>query len=272
MKLVKIIKRDERIAKNGIYYAHLTLEENNSVEIKMPNGKKVIAHAEPKISSINVFSQSNLDGKPELLYTKSVGDEILGGFETRIVEPFEISGVNGTRVVDVATCFVVGNSEEASWSEKVASTFRANSYKFPHEEVIIEEIENIDDNISFASKIYEKKDVFIKVCILNIKITWSRILHLNHHLKKHDLTITELNQLANYCWILKSNTWKEHWKVNELISNKNRWDEFDALRSRNHHASGKSVKGILPIYFSIVCKVLKIGPDDGSPLLEAIPY
>lgn len=87
-----------------------------------------------------------------------------------------------------------------------------------------------------------------------------------------ELSQKEVNQISNYIKIYKKNNCTEHWQVNNIISANNDWNSFDAIRSHNDHGHQKLVKGILPKYFAIVCQVLNITGDDGSPLINAIPY
>ena len=87
-----------------------------------------------------------------------------------------------------------------------------------------------------------------------------------------DLSPKEIIQLVHYVSIFKRNNFQEHWQVNELITNKNAWDQFDALRSNNRHSNDFVAKGIYPKYFALVCEILNIGGDGGSPLVHASRY
>jgi hypothetical protein len=83
---------------------------------------------------------------------------------------------------------------------------------------------------------------------------------------KEELSDDVVNELADYIWIYSSKNFKKHWKVNEYISDKNIWDNFENIRSLNKHGEYDKVQGIEPKYFAIVCEVLSIDGDDGAPL------
>ncbi len=87
-----------------------------------------------------------------------------------------------------------------------------------------------------------------------------------------ELTNEQVEQIANYIWIFKSNNFKHHWEVNELISKSQIWDGFSELRSLNNHGPSGIVKGITPKFFAIICKVLEITGDDGEPLVDFEKY
>ena len=87
-----------------------------------------------------------------------------------------------------------------------------------------------------------------------------------------ELTPKEIIQLIYYIAIFNKHNYKEHWQVNELITNQNAWDQFDALRSNNRHSNDFVAKGIYPKYFALVCEILNISGDGGSPLVKANRY
>ena len=87
-----------------------------------------------------------------------------------------------------------------------------------------------------------------------------------------ELTPKEIVQITRYIAIFKRRNFKEHWQVNEFISRKNAWEEFDALRSNNLHANDFTAKGIYPNYYRIVCEILNISGDDGAHLVNADRY
>lgn len=86
------------------------------------------------------------------------------------------------------------------------------------------------------------------------------------------LTEDEIEQTARYINLYKTNGCSEHWQVNNIISNSNKWDEFKAIRSLNDHGTKSKIRGITPQFFAIVCTVLKIEGDDGSPLIDYDQY
>jgi len=91
-------------------------------------------------------------------------------------------------------------------------------------------------------------------------------------LELYELTPKEIVQVIRYIAIFKRNNFNEHWQVNEFISNRNAWDQFDELRSNNRHANDFVAKGIYPKYFAIVCEILDIGGDGGSHLVDSHRY
>ena len=84
----------------------------------------------------------------------------------------------------------------------------------------------------------------------------------------YELSDEEIEQTAHYIWLYKSNNCDEHYEVNNIINQKNSWDEFTAIRSLNDHGYRKRIKGITPKFFAIICKVLDITGDDGATLKE----
>lgn len=86
------------------------------------------------------------------------------------------------------------------------------------------------------------------------------------------LSAEETDQLAAYIMIFEDNDLDEHWEVNEYISDNDMWDEFDEIRALNTHGRGRQVKGIMPQYFALVCRVLAIRSDGGTPLEKSEHY
>lgn len=129
MKVVKVISKEVKDDKNGRPYALLTLEENFSQMVKLPSGETILAQAEPKVSRITASGQSYLNDKPEFLFGVKEGSFVLGGFETRIVTPYDITDPKGvTRTVNTATVFVAAESEGESWSAKVQTAFKQKGF------------------------------------------------------------------------------------------------------------------------------------------------
>ena len=83
---------------------------------------------------------------------------------------------------------------------------------------------------------------------------------------ENQFQIDVVNELADYIWIYVSKKFTEHWEVNEYISEKHMWGQFENIRSLNKHGDYDKVEGIEPKYFAIVCEVLSIKGDDGKPL------
>ncbi|MFH1466559.1 MAG: hypothetical protein ABIO70_19395 [Pseudomonadota bacterium] len=79
-------------------------------------------------------------------------------------------------------------------------------------------------------------------------------------------------QVDEYLRIFRENGLTEHYEVNEIISAAGRWDDFPDMRSRNRHANGAEVLGVLPFYFWMICELLEIADAQGSPLEDAVPY
>jgi hypothetical protein len=87
-----------------------------------------------------------------------------------------------------------------------------------------------------------------------------------------DLSSKERLQVLEYVRIFRENGYAEHWQVNRWIDRFGSWDDFDSLRAINDHVVAKGVRGISPKFFSIVCTLLDIGPDDGSRLIKSTRY
>jgi len=90
--------------------------------------------------------------------------------------------------------------------------------------------------------------------------------------RKYNLSSSELEQIEEYVHIYKSNSFKEHYEVNNYISKHKLWGGFSDLRSLNDHGSHKRIPGILPKFYSVVCQILAITGADGAPLENAERY
>ena len=87
-----------------------------------------------------------------------------------------------------------------------------------------------------------------------------------------ELSDEEIVQTAKYIWLYKINECKEHYEVNNIITMRNSWGEFTAIRSMNDHGHRKKIRGITPKFFAIICNVLEITGDDGAPLKDYEKY
>jgi hypothetical protein len=86
------------------------------------------------------------------------------------------------------------------------------------------------------------------------------------------LTNAEIAELKKYTEIFIVNNFEVHHAVNQFISKNNRWADFPCMRSLNDHGDNKDIPGILPKYFMIVCILLGVSGDGGTPLDEAKKY
>lgn len=81
-----------------------------------------------------------------------------------------------------------------------------------------------------------------------------------------NLTSIESKEINEYIKIYLKNSFSKHYEVNEYISENNLWDNFTTIRSLNKHADYEKIKGIEPEYFKIICQILNISGEGGSPL------
>jgi len=88
---------------------------------------------------------------------------------------------------------------------------------------------------------------------------------------EYKISEIELKQVKAYVDIFKNNSFQEHYEVNNYISRHNLWNDFSEIRSMNTHGVN-CIKGILPKFFAIVCKILEITGDNGEPLDKSEPY
>lgn len=86
------------------------------------------------------------------------------------------------------------------------------------------------------------------------------------------LTENQVKQLITYIWIFKNYRLSKHWQVNAFIDKNNLWNQFTEIRALNNHGYEQKIKGILPIYFRLVCEVLNIEADNGAPLIDSESY
>jgi len=80
------------------------------------------------------------------------------------------------------------------------------------------------------------------------------------------LTPDEVREIGEYIKIFRDFDCSEHHEVNEIIGQRNIWDNFKTIRSLNDHGEHKEIEGIQPKYFEIVCNILKISGSRGLPL------
>lgn len=80
------------------------------------------------------------------------------------------------------------------------------------------------------------------------------------------------DQVVKYISIFRDESFTKHHQVNEYITKNELWDKFPEMRSINNHGKSKSVRGITPTYFKLVCKILEITGDDGAPLIKSEKY
>ena len=88
----------------------------------------------------------------------------------------------------------------------------------------------------------------------------------NSVLKGKPLTSDESTEINEYIKIYRSNGFTKHHEVNEFITDNKIWDNFSTVRSLNDHGQYKSIEGIQPKYFEIICNILKISGEKGMPL------
>lgn len=117
-----------------------------------------------------------------------------------------------------------------------------------------------DSDYDFYENSFESTEVEKIMVALN-KIHYTRML-----------SSSEKYELSVYYILFTRNKFKEHWEVNAKISSDCQWDQFKSIRSLNTHSNGYTVAGITPQYFSIICKLLAIKGDLGSPLVDYEVY
>lgn len=80
------------------------------------------------------------------------------------------------------------------------------------------------------------------------------------------LSKDEQSEINKYITIFRENGFTKHYEVNNFINENNMWDEFTTIRSLNDHGIHKEIEGIEPRYFAIICHILSISGEGGSPL------
>lgn len=86
------------------------------------------------------------------------------------------------------------------------------------------------------------------------------------------LSSNESKEINEYIKIFREHGCTKHHEVNEIITKYRLWDNFKTIRSLNDHGEFKEIEGIQPQYFEIVCNILKISGDKGSPLDDYKKY
>ncbi|MGM0913866.1 MAG: hypothetical protein ACQEXC_08390 [Pseudomonadota bacterium] len=80
------------------------------------------------------------------------------------------------------------------------------------------------------------------------------------------LSKTESDEIDKYIGIFREQGFTKHTDVNNYITGNSLWNEFKTIRSLNDHGKYHDIEGIEPKYFEIICSVLKISGEGGSPL------
>jgi hypothetical protein len=96
--------------------------------------------------------------------------------------------------------------------------------------------------------------------------------YANQFRQSSTFDMDELGELVKYCTLFISRGFKRHWDVNEFIEKNNAWGDFPIMRSHNTHTNGYTVNGIHKRFYAIVCRVLNLDGDGGSPLLRIEDY
>ena len=86
------------------------------------------------------------------------------------------------------------------------------------------------------------------------------------------LSTQELNEIIEYISIFNNYECDQHWEVNQIISDQDRWNSFQKIRALNTHRSNYTVRGISPKYFSIICSFQNIRKGNGSSIVESKKY
>ena len=85
-------------------------------------------------------------------------------------------------------------------------------------------------------------------------------------------TVDEDTELARFIEIYKICNLKEVHEVCNYITKNKLWNKFSNIRSLNDHSGNKEIPGILPKFFTQVCKKLDIKGAGGLPLDKAVHY
>jgi hypothetical protein len=88
----------------------------------------------------------------------------------------------------------------------------------------------------------------------------------------NSLDLDEAAELVNYCTLFVTQGFKQHWDVNAYLDKTDQWNHFPIIRSRNTHQNGYTVNGIHKRCYAIVCQILSLEGDGGSPLQMVEDY
>jgi len=87
-----------------------------------------------------------------------------------------------------------------------------------------------------------------------------------------NITLDEKKEVIAFVDIFLKGEFKEHWEVNNWISENALWDKFSNIRSINDHENAKGLHGIQPKFFAIVCQLLEFSHFEGSKLISSKKY
>ncbi len=99
-----------------------------------------------------------------------------------------------------------------------------------------------------------------------------KITNLPAPVSLNELDSSTFNEILEYVTIFIQWRFKEHWQVNNFISKTNCWHQYPNIRSINTHRNRKEVEGIRPEYYALVCEILDITGDNGTPLIHSRKY
>ncbi|WP_449102720.1 hypothetical protein [Pseudomonas extremaustralis] len=103
--------------------------------------------------------------------------------------------------------------------------------------------------------------------INHISIEFERQLKL-----EYEVSDKAWDQVIKYVSIFRASSFNKHHQVNEHITKNGLWDDFREIRSMNNHGANKTVHGITPKYFKLVCNILEITGGGGDPLIKSEKY
>ena len=111
----------------------------------------------------------------------------------------------------------------------------------------------------------EGADRFSKMVLLYQKYANGTALN-STHVNGVLLSKAENDEINKYISIFCDQGFTKHTDVNNYITENSLWDEFKTIRSLNDHGKYHSIEGVQPKYFEIVCSILEITGEGGTPL------
>lgn len=85
-------------------------------------------------------------------------------------------------------------------------------------------------------------------------------------ISRSELSLKESHEINEYIKIFNEQGYKQHYQVNNYITDNHTWDKFPSIRSLNDHGKNKDIPGIQQKFFAIICKELNISGAGGDPL------
>ena len=241
-----VIHKAEKASIKTIQFIH-----SNNEDIRLDKANLVLNKKENEINLEEIQSRAAVDLSEE---TKNYEKTAMHNFE-QYLKPERPN-------------FLTDTTSSKLINEDLNSDSNRNSTLNKSNELLIKNANNVDNIDDVKQLLKSEKYSRFKLTAVYIVGYYLKIINASYK----ELTVEQVCQILIYIRIYKTESFTEHWQVNKYISKHNLWNYFSELRSLNDHGHTNKIKGITPLYFALICRVLEINADDGEPLLDYEKY